>query len=304
MNMKQLKYVLVLADLGSFSRAAESLGISQPSLSQYIRKIEQQIGAELFIRASGDVRLTDAGRVYLEAGKKILALEHQMENKLTDIASFNGGTISVGISPYRSVHMIPKVLSEFNKKYPAIKLVIKEKSGKDLIEAASHGEFDLCVIALPVNTQVFDYETIQKEEVVIAVHRDTKQYDILCNNAKRCKNRMFPAIDITLLNNFDFAVLNEFMLMRLVTDRILDKYNVKVHEKIELSSNEALLSVVKSGVCASLIPSGLADLSSDNITFFSIRQDFDFREVAVVWRKDQYLSKPAKELIRIFKAMA
>ena len=76
MNTKQLKYGLVLARDGSFSRAANTLNITQPSLSQYIRKIEKELGTELFDRANGDVRLTDAGRVYLEAGRQILDLEH------------------------------------------------------------------------------------------------------------------------------------------------------------------------------------------------------------------------------------
>ena len=78
MNMKQLKYVLVLAHEGSFSLAADTLGISQPSISQYIKKIEKEQGVELFDRTSGDVRITDAGRIYIEDGRKILDLEKQM----------------------------------------------------------------------------------------------------------------------------------------------------------------------------------------------------------------------------------
>ena len=72
MNTKQLKYVIVLAREGSFSKAAESLGITQPSLSQYVKKIEKEIGLELFDRTGGNLRLTDAGRVYIDAGQKIL----------------------------------------------------------------------------------------------------------------------------------------------------------------------------------------------------------------------------------------
>ncbi len=87
MNTKQLKYVLTLVREGTFSRAAEVLNITQPSLSQYIKKIEKEIGLELFDRANGDIRLTDAGRVYVEAGRKILDLEHQMENSFTDLAA-------------------------------------------------------------------------------------------------------------------------------------------------------------------------------------------------------------------------
>lgn len=72
MNAKQFKYVLTLANQGSFSKAAEVLEISQPSLSQYVKKIEQQIGLPLFDRINGVVRLTDAGRLYINTGRKVL----------------------------------------------------------------------------------------------------------------------------------------------------------------------------------------------------------------------------------------
>ena len=96
MNMKQLRYAVVLAQKGSFSSAAEALAISQPSLSQYIKKIENEIGLELFDRTNGDVRLTDAGRVYIEAGRKILDLEHQMEVSFSDLAAHKTGSLIVG----------------------------------------------------------------------------------------------------------------------------------------------------------------------------------------------------------------
>lgn len=304
MNMKQLKYVLVLAEEGSFSRAAETLNITQPSLSQYIKKIEKQLGVELFERTNGDVRITDAGRIYIEAGKKILDLEHQMENAFSDLSEFKGGTVSIGISPYRSVHLMPAVLREFNKLYPHIKLVVREKSGRDLIESAMHGEFDLCVIALPVDEKLFNYELIQKESVVIAVSKDSPLYSTLRLAAKTDKNRRFPAVDIKVVQGKSFAVLKKYMPMRNLTDRILEDNNVQINAKVEVSSNEALLSIVESGVCASFIPSGLTNTSNDKVAFFSIKQNVELRDVAVVYRKEQYISKPISDLIEIFKTVS
>ena len=304
LNMKQLKYVLVLAEEGSFSRAAETLNITQPSLSQYIKKIEKQQGVELFDRANGYVHLTDAGQIYIEASKKILDIEHQMENAFSDLAEYRGGTISIGISPYRSVHLIPEVFRRFNLIFPQIKLIIKEKSGRDLIDAAAHGEFDLCVIALPVDEKLFDYEVIQKESIVIAVNKDTPFYSTLTLAAKADKNRKFPAVDIKIAQGKDFAVLREYMPVRTVTDRILEENDVQINEKIEVSSNEALLSIVESGVCASFIPSGLTNISNPNVVFFSIEQEINLRDIAVVYRKDQYMSQPILKLIEIFRTVS
>ena len=96
MNLKPFQYALVLAQAGSFSKAAEELGISQPSLSQYIKKAEQQAGVVLFDRTNNNVRPTDAGLVYLEIGRKALTLAHEMETRFSDIAAGKSGTVIVG----------------------------------------------------------------------------------------------------------------------------------------------------------------------------------------------------------------
>ena len=302
MNLKQFKYVLMLAQEGSFSRAAENLNISQPSLSQYIKNIEQQVGVALFDRVSGEVRLTDAGRVYIDAGRRILDLERQMENRFSDIASFKGGTITIGISPYRSVHMIPTLLKEFDKFYPNIKLIVKERSGRELIEAAEHGEFDLCVIALPVENKNFQIEKICSEEILLAVNTESEFYKKINTRAELLPNKKFPAVDIGIVDGEPFAKLGAYMPMRIVTEKLLDEYNIRVLDKIEVSSNEALLSIVGSGVCAAFVPSGVSNQADSKIAFFSIKQDVEFRDVAILYRKEQYLSKPMKKVIDIFKA--
>lgn len=111
MTTKQLQYVLTLAHEGSFSRAADVLNITQPSLSQYIKKIEKEVGLPLFDRANGDVRLTDAGKVYIEGGRKILDIEHQMENGFTDLTSYKTGSLIIGTAPYRAASMMPVIAS-------------------------------------------------------------------------------------------------------------------------------------------------------------------------------------------------
>lgn len=141
MNLKQLKYVLVLANAGSFSKAANILNISQPSLSQYIKKVEEQMGAELFERSNGTVRITDAGRVYIDIGRKILDLEDQMQNSFLDISQNKSGSIIIGTSPFRSASILPEIVASFRKKYSGICPIIVEMETHDLLEAAQRGEF-------------------------------------------------------------------------------------------------------------------------------------------------------------------
>lgn len=102
MNAKQFRYVIVLAREGSFSKAADALNITQPPLSQYIKKIEQEIGLTMFDRANGEVRVTDAGKVCIEAGQKILDIQRQMENAFSDLSGDRSGSLTIGAAPLQS----------------------------------------------------------------------------------------------------------------------------------------------------------------------------------------------------------
>ena len=136
MNLKQFQYVLILAQESSFAKAADALNISQPSLSQYIKKIEKQLGVELFDRTGGVVSLTDAGRIYIEAGQKILDLERQMLGQFNDLAEHKTGSLVIGTSPYRAASMMPTIAGRFQERYPGMHLVIEEMTSQELLDAA------------------------------------------------------------------------------------------------------------------------------------------------------------------------
>ena len=204
MNTKQLKYVLVLAKEGSFSRAAESLNISQPSLSQYIKKIEKNIGLELFDRTNGEVRLTDAGHAYLDAGRKIIDLEHQLEVTFSDLATNKTGSLIIGTTPYRAVSIMPEIARYFQERYPGMHLVVREATTAELLEGMLHGGYDLCLTLLPTDECIFQWEKVVEEEAIIAVPATYplfETYDI--------PDRKYPAINAEVLNN-ENKTLNVF----------------------------------------------------------------------------------------------
>ena len=237
MNLRQFRYVLTLAEEHSFSGAADILNITQPSLSQYIKKIEKEIGQPLFDRTVGDVRLTDAGRAYIEVGRKMLDLEHQLEARLFDIATFRSGTIAVGISAHRSVALMPPVVSAFKKINPGITLRIVEKKRHELIEAAEHGEFDIVITTLPVDETLFNTELLFVEENVITASEPL--------TGRICPNRKFPVIEASALDGLPFAMLNDDHLMQKELEELIRTHNLKLHKEVECTSLEALVEMVK-----------------------------------------------------------
>ena len=207
MNAKQFKYVLTLADQGSFSKAAEILDISQPSLSQYVKKIEHQIGLPLFDRTNGAVRLTDAGRLYINTGRKVLDLERQLDEQLNDLKTYKQGSILIGTAPYRAAVMMPVISAEFQKKYPGMYLTIREGTTAELIEGMEHGEYDLCLTLLPSDRTGFVYEKVMEEELVLAVPANAASMDTVI-----LKNRKYPAIDAKQINYQALIGIKRFCL--------------------------------------------------------------------------------------------
>lgn len=297
MNLKQFKYVHVLATAGSFAKAADMLGISQPSLSQYVKKIEQQLGVELFDRTGGALRLTDAGRIYLEAGRKILNLEHQMLGQLNDLADYKDGTVVIGTSPYRSASMMPEVAKRFQQLYPGMHLVIEEMTSQELSEAAERGQFDLCLTMLPVNERLFQYEKITCEELILAVPAGFPQFP-----AKEMEDRKYPAIAAAVLDQQPFVMITQGQFMQRALEDLAVDHRLSFRKAAVVKSLEAQIAMVRAGVGMALLPSGIERFCTrEEVRFYSLQQALPKREVVVMWQKDRRLNQTTKELIGIMK---
>ena len=303
MNMKQFRYVLVLADVGSFSKAADELNISQPSLSQYVKKIETQLGVELFDRTNGYVRLTDAGKVYIDAGRKILELEKQMEHKFADISEHKIGSITVGTTPFRSVTMMPAGLAKFKELYPGMHIVIDERETSELREAGEKGEFDLFVLTLPVDEKKFDYELIMEEEIVIAVPKNSEIDERLKTRAVTKLGCRYQAVDFGVLKNQEFVMLTDMQIMQCVLNNLCMDSGIELQIAAVVKSLEAQIEMVRAGVGAALVPTGVCKTDDDKVNYYSLLQDLPSRRVVVAYRKGQYLSRVEKEFIQLMKSL-
>lgn len=241
---------------------------------------------ELFDRSGGEVRLTDAGRAYIEIGRKMLDLEHQLEGHISDLSAYKTGTISVGISAHRSVALLPPIVAAFKSLYPGIIIRVVERYRADLLEAAEHGEFDLVITTLPVNTNIFTYEIIFVEENVVATKEEIE--------AEEDISRKYPVIAVSSLNNCSFAMLNDDHLMQRELEELVKIHGLKLKKEVECTSLEALVEMVKVGIGAAFIPSCLA--KDPTLHYYSIKETVPKREIVVMYRKEQYLSKAVIDL--------
>ncbi len=300
MNLKQMKYVVTLAKDGSFSGAAELLRISQPSLSQYIKKIERELGVELFERTNGRVRITDAGKVYLETGQRMLQLEQDMQNRLKDLAEDKAGTITIGASPFRSITVLPEVVGKFQEMYSGIQLMIQEMATRELLEAAERDEFDLCLTTLPIDERKFRYELVWEEEVGVAVKKGSN-LDIYLSKGAVEGN----VIAASLLQGESFVMLPDHLSMQKELDALCFQNDLELKKTVVVQSLATQLEMVAAGVGSALVPMGIQKSVrvQRDIRLYSFSKGLPKRSLVIAYQKGRYLSKPMRDLIEIFKTM-
>ena len=169
MDFRDFSYVQAIAKYKTISKAAEMLYISQPSLTKFLQKLEQQIGTPLFERINKHMTPTYAGQVYLNAGRQIFMVNDQLKASLQQIINQNEGVLKIGITTGRCHYVMPIVLPLFKDKYPHFHLEILVRSVPELEQALADGSVDLAVYSLPYRNSNFSYIHVNKEEVVLCL---------------------------------------------------------------------------------------------------------------------------------------
>ncbi|WP_308009688.1 LysR family transcriptional regulator [uncultured Fusobacterium sp.] len=168
MDRTQLMYVTATAKHGNITKAAEELCISQPSLSNQIIKLENELNIKLFERKRHRVELTEAGRAFVESSLPILNSFGKLEQLMGEYASMNKGSINIGILPIFSALQLPDYLYEFKEKFPKIDMIIKESGSSSLVNSILKKELD---VAFTILTDV-SLEKLKTELNIIKLQKD------------------------------------------------------------------------------------------------------------------------------------
>ncbi len=169
MQFQQLLYFVAVAETRHFTRAAERVHVSQPSLSQQIKALEQELGAELFSRARGNITLTDAGEALLPLARRILADTETARIEVQELAQLKRGRVRLGATPSLCTGLLPDVLRAFHDLHPGIELLIEEGGSHDLVRELARGALDLALVVLPLPTPSPALTTVEllREDLVV-----------------------------------------------------------------------------------------------------------------------------------------
>ena len=171
MQIGQLRAFLAVAEQRHFTRAARELGMAQPSVSAHVRRLESELGNELFDRRRGDLRLTVAGEALLPFARRILADVDAASAELSQVGGLARGRLSIGATPSLAATLVPPVLARFHTACPGIELALREAGSLELVAALVEGAVDIALVILPVRHEALETQALLREELVVAVAR-------------------------------------------------------------------------------------------------------------------------------------
>lgn len=249
MEFHQLRYVCAIAETGSFSRAAERCHVAQPSLSQQVLKLEEDLGSRLFDRLGRSVRLTEAGRAFLPHARSIL---HQMEAARTGVEDKRKdvrGSVSVGVIPTIAPYLMPQYVAAFSKKYTDARLRIIEETTPILVESLRNLSIDVAILSLPLRHKEFEIFSLRTEPL----------YAVLPKDHARAGAK---SVSLRELREEQFVMLRDGHCFRDVSVAACTR--AKVNPKIAFESGQfsSLLGMVAAGVGVSLVPKMAVDKSA------------------------------------------
>lgn len=172
MEFRDLHYLLAIAQAKSISKAAQGLFMSQSSLSQALRGMEEELGGKLFTRTSAGVRPTQAGELMLQRAQAILDEYHQTQQMIQDMENLEAGRVEFGISTFRGSYLLPPALCRFYLRYPGIQVQIQEANSMALEQFLIEGRLDLALIALPPVKLKHEVELLLQDEILLVVSHD------------------------------------------------------------------------------------------------------------------------------------
>ncbi|MCQ2522806.1 MAG: LysR family transcriptional regulator [Lachnospiraceae bacterium] len=292
MNDRQYECVLTLAEERSFSEAAKKLGISQPSLSQYIQKIEEECGNELFER-SLPLKLTYAGKLFVSHAQNIINAKKQMEDILADVSNEEIGKIVLGAGPLNSMAFLPAVIAKYRNKYPKVEIKMFEMPERELLIKAEEGVFDLVISTQLVSEKKFEYISLFEEEILLAIRADHP----FCESHNECIDGCYVA-SLEEALELEFIEMDEnFPIQRSLSQQFA-KYGITPKYVIKCSSIMTAYSLAREGIGAAVIPSGaIKNASYSDMKYYHLKPNLGIRPFGACYPKGKYISKALQAFI-------
>jgi LysR family transcriptional activator of glutamate synthase operon len=241
MDLHQLRVFQAAVKAGGFTRASELLHLSQSTVSQHIKLLEEELGCPLFLRVGKRVQVTEAGRVLLQYAETIFRDLKNAEMAVREMNALKRGTVRLGVGPTTLTYRLPHVLGDYSRRFPDIELIVLAGTTEFLLEALRSQHLDLAVVMRTAPQPGMAVTPLGREEMIIVINRDHPL----------ARQRTVGPADLASLR---FILYEKSTAMQNVIDRFFESLGVTPRIAMEVENNEAIKSLVRVGLGASIMP--------------------------------------------------
>lgn len=292
--------VLQVAKDGTFSAAAKHLYISQPSLSQCIKKVETELGVRLFDRSQTPLALTPAGTIYVRQAKEILRIQQSLVQEVADLSELRTGSLTIGSSRTRTACFLIDPLVAFHRQYPGIQLAIKEAPVRTLEEYVASGTVDFALLYGSSLRPDFTSVALCREHTMLAV---PKVHPLARAHAED-KAPGFPCISFAAMSGEPFIRLQPTRQMAEVYEKLCESSGAKPQVIFEANSIIEASELCAAGFGATLVTDMLVQSWrwKEQAFFFELEEEVEDRQLLAVCSKQRQLSLAAQRFIDFLRA--
>jgi LysR family hydrogen peroxide-inducible transcriptional activator len=275
-NLRDLRYLVAVADHRHFGRAAEASYVSQPTLSTQIKKLERELGVELIERNPRQVLLTDAGEQVVERARSIL----RQADAIQDIARLakdpESGSVRIGLFPTLAPYLLPHVVPTIHERFPNLELLLVEEKTEVIVDQLRSGRLDVGVLALPIEVETFHEEYLFAEDFVLAVPAG---HPLAASEGP---------VPVSVLAGEDVLLLEEGHCLRDQALSVCNLAGAAERGGFRATSLETLRQMVAAGVGVTLLPELAVRPPvppSPDIALLRFEEPVPRRQIAMFWRR-------------------
>jgi DNA-binding transcriptional LysR family regulator len=241
MDIHQLRVFQAAARSGGFTRAGETLFLSQSTVSQHIKLLEEELGCPLFLRVGRQVAVTEAGALLLQYTDRVFRELKNAEMAVRDLSAMRRGTVRLGTGASTLVYRLPRVLAAYTRSYPNLELIVLTGTTEFLLDAIKGQSLDLAIVMAPVSRAGIAFRPLGTEELVVTLSR-------------RHPLARKTALDRRDLASLRFILYQKKTAMQNLLDAFFTQLGVTPQVAMELENIEAIKSLVRAGLGASILP--------------------------------------------------
>ncbi|OAT47087.1 LysR family regulatory protein [Proteus hauseri ATCC 700826] len=279
MDIRALRYFVEVVQLNGFSRAADSLFVTQPEISRSIKKLEEELGVILLVREVNGVKLTDDGAILFEHAKQIIAQFNSMNKALHDKTGPLTGILNVGLPPVIASTYFADIIMAFSSSHPQVELKIFELGTKQMAEAMREGSVETAAVVLPFNDSAFEL-TIFSEDCLMLLMSDS--HPLVIKKEVHFKD----------LITEPFVFFSEDYRINDLVHSACGIYNAEPIIAGRSNHLDLIIAMVKAGVGVTLLPSSMCNKSSlENLVAIPVIEPVLSYQLALANNKNSYQSR-------------